>query len=84
MRLFFILVLLGIVLGCGGPTLLVKDGAGQPELEADKYACEVQWEQSAEGMTFRRDPLANPYYGFARKGRIVECLKHKGWTVQGS
>lgn len=72
------------VLGCAGPTILAKPGAGAPELEQDKYACEVQWEQSAEGMTFRRDPATNPYYGYARKDRIVECLKHKGWQAQGS
>ena len=75
---------IGMMVGCAGPTIMVKDGSGQPELEADIYACEVQWEQSAEGMTFRRDPVGNPYYGYARKGRIVECLQHKGWKVQGS
>lgn len=70
--------------GCAGPTIMVKDGAGSPELDQDKYACEVQWEQSAEGMTFRRDPVGNPYYGYARKGRIIDCLQQKGWKVQGS
>ena len=67
--------------GCGGPMIFAKPGAGPSELEADKYDCQVQWDQSAQGMAFARDPLNYAYYGFQYKGKMVACLAHKGWVL---
>lgn len=65
---------------CGGPMIFEKPGAGTAELEADRYACQRQWEQSAQGIAFALDPLGNAYYGVHARAVIQQCLEHKGWV----
>lgn len=68
--------------GCGGPTVMLKDGAGATELEHDKYECKVQIERGPYAMAYALNPLGNMQYPMQARREMIECLQHRGWRVQ--
>lgn len=82
----FNLIVAGCVLvlltGCGGPLIMVKEGAVQADLSKDQYECKIQTERGPYAMAYARDPLANLHYPSKARQEMVACLQHKGWQVQ--
>ncbi len=80
MRTMLIALCVMILAGCGGPMLFAKAGATPTDLERDGYDCEVQWDQSSQGIAFRLDPLGNLYQLTQVRDYHTACMARRGWT----
>jgi hypothetical protein len=68
-----------VLLSSCAPAIYEQAGYGQEKLASDAYECRVQWDQSAMGQQFARDPLQYASYGFMARSEMQRCLEHRGW-----
>ena len=77
-RLLLALFAVAVLSACG-QMLYSKPGSTTAQLEIDQYECKGEWDQSANGREYARDPIQFAWYGFSARGEMQSCMEHRGW-----
>ena len=77
----WIFIVAVLVIGCGGPMMFAKDGAGQSDLQNDSYDCRTQWDMSSGAHAYRADPLGHMNVLSESRDFMKACMMRKGWTL---
>ena len=77
-RIAFAVLSLGALSACG-QILYSKPGGTTAQREIDQYECKGEWDQSANGREYARDPIQFAWYGFSARGEMQRCMELRGW-----
>lgn len=78
-RIGFLALFTLIFLSACGQMVYSRPGGTTEHLRSDQYECKREWAQSAMGQQFARDPIQYASYGFSSRGKMQECMEHRGW-----
>lgn len=81
-KIILLVILSCLCTACGGPMMFAREGGTTQHLQADQYECQREWNESAMGQQFARDPIQYASYGFNARGIMQRCMEHRGWTRQ--
>lgn len=71
-RLALVVVVLGLLTGCGGMYKVCKPGGTQSSHASDNFECRQRARQMAQ--------FGGVYNPFEENSAYVECMEYKGWS----